>query len=80
MLGLFTGELSPLVGGLAEGEAERFFQKGDAVAADSTSEAVPEPFGRLHGETGGVVFVKRAVGLVALALFLEIVTLGAKEF
>ena len=79
MRGLFTGELAPKVRGLAEGETERLLQEGDAVAALSTSETAPEPFGRFHGETGSVVFVEGAASFVALTFLFEFMTVGAEE-
>ena len=67
-----------MVGGLAKVEAECFLQEGDAVAADSASEAVPEPFRGFNRETGCVVLMEGAPGLEVLALAFEFVTLGAE--
>jgi hypothetical protein len=40
---------------------------------------VPKPFGRVDRETGGVVLVEGAAGLVATPLFSEVVALGAEK-
>ena len=41
---------------------------------------MPKTFGRLHGQTGGIVLMEWASGLVAVPLSLEVVAPGTEEF
>ena len=45
----------------------------------STAKTAPKTLGRIHRETGGVVRVEGATGLVVLALSLEFMAVGAEK-
>lgn len=79
MLGVFTGELAPTVGGLAETQALRALQESDAVSPFTTAEAVPQTFSGIHRKTRSVVLVEGTAGFVGLAFAFEGVALGLEE-